>query len=117
MVDSLFQFMDKNNNSTISITELVKACSPDINNNNSFDDRELNIGKRNALVWIATILYLKPSILSDNLIDKREFRDLLSYPSQPMFYTGHYTPDGSLQLKPEFYSLFANAQSIIDSHF
>ena len=59
----LFAYMDKDNSNLISVQELVKACSPDIDNNNIYDEQELRIGKQNAKVWIATILELKPKTL------------------------------------------------------
>ena len=62
----LFAYMDKDNSNLISVNELIKACSPDIDNNNTYNEQELRIGKQNAKVWIATILVLKSNILNDN---------------------------------------------------
>ena len=44
----LFAFMDNDNSNLISIKELIKGCSPDIDNNNVYNERELRIGKQNA---------------------------------------------------------------------
>ena len=109
----LFAYMDKDNSNLISVQELVKACSPDIDNNNIYDERELRIGKQNAKVWIATILELKPNILNDNHINKIEFKDLLTHNQIPHFYKTTYDQNGYLEIKDKYLHIFETAENIL----
>ena len=111
----LFAFMDNDNSNLISIKELIKGCSPDIDNNNVYNERELRIGKQNAKVWIATILVLKPSILNDNNIDKNEFKQLLSCNQIPHFYKKQFDPNGYLEIKDEYLYVFQTAENILNN--
>ena len=111
----LFIYMDKDNSNILSVTDLIKACSPDIDHNNIYNERELSIGKQNAKVWIATILLLKPDILNDNNIDRNEFKQLLSYNQVPHFYKTTYDQNGYLEIKDEYLNVFQSADTILNS--
>ena len=71
-VKELFLYFDNDSSKLVSLDELVKGCSPDIDNNRVIDDRERNIGKKTARMWLTNILSACPSALDDNKISLAE---------------------------------------------
>ena len=108
-MDELFKYMDINNDKTISIRELVIACSPDIDNNKIYDDRELSIGSKTVRIWLASILIYKREIIVDGLIDKKEMIDLFSRISWPVFYKKGEED----VIKEEYTELFIEVDNIL----
>ena len=79
--EEIFQYADKNNDGFLSIDEIVKLASPDIDNNNQLDSTEIEKGKKTARVWLAYMLSFdanKPDnekILLDNKVSLVELKN------------------------------------------
>ena len=73
-MDALFSFIDTNANEYVSLTELLAACAPDVNNDGIYNEQELALGKKTARIWVAMILahddMSETPILSDGVISK-----------------------------------------------
>lgn len=85
-VQQLLQYHDSSKDGKLDINELVQSLSPSVGN--TYDctaagpckkvtmsqDQALQIGKRNAKVYLAMLLKCVPSALQDNVIDLSELQ-------------------------------------------
>lgn len=81
MFDQLLQHADKDNSKSMDVRELLEFCSPDIDNDCTLCERELQIGRKTARVWLACILQHDDAIVdgsrpiwSDSAIDVDELK-------------------------------------------
>ena len=77
-MDQLFDYLDSNNDQTVTLTELCAACSPDINNDGNYDSNELEIGKRTARIWVAMMVDHDQNSSNPILLD--DDQQTLSFP-------------------------------------
>ena len=96
-VKELFLYFDNDSSKSITLDELVKGCSPDIDNNRVIDEKERNIGKRTARMWLTNILSACPSALNDDVISLEELSKNASsrIPDDPT-KSPHYDEAGRL---------------------
>ena len=111
-MDELYLNMDINGDKTVTIQELVIACSPDIDNNKIYDQAELSIGLKTVRIWLASILVHDRTMLADGLIDKKEMKDLFSRITWPLFFKTN-----SEEIKDEYKDIFIEVDNMLKKSF